>query len=653
MAQGPLELAEVIGRVTTLRQRFEREHRAMRSLDPWRHMDKNELERVIWEGLPENEHRETIPSPVIQAVTDSVVALLTAHHPTITVRAKNTLDLPEADRANFNERIGLAIFNEIDRYREESILAQLAEYVIHRGKVVLKALWLDPEERGEKKGQRDPLSESVDDQMLFDEGSREFIEDQGEFPVMVVPLDPIECYYTKNPDRDEVTEFIHEYYDTWDHVCHTHPGIEEMEEFGGRSRHDNSLCLVIDHWDKTHNTRIVDGKIYAQYEHKYKRIPFIVQNAKLKHRNSSRAAGRGSYTTGHSEAYQMATPFCLAMLEDVRRLSLADSIEWTHLSYAASGTFTLEGLDPEGKSPNWSRARNEDGTLDAEPNLNVDVEIAPGSVVPLFGQERLRPLEMPRLSEAFQSHKAARVANIEQVSFSFASLAGITMERLSGFSATQQGKLSIARTKPYELALNRALSRLLEWIFEMLAEEWQAEERNEDMAYFLHGLTEEQDVELTPEIVRSVGMVRAAIAPMIPTEKEQEIMTILQLHQTGVMPLRSVVEELSQYYDSMRDPKTVMHMLNWDNVVRSQPEIQMQLAMAWAKSQGLLGDQEEEQPPEAPGLPGAGPMADPMAAMMADPMMAEIAALAGTGGAQQAPPAEDETAALAAMMGGD
>lgn len=620
--------SDITQRLETLRPRFDREHQMMRRLDRWRYLLYDEIADEVWEGVPPEERGETIAKPEINAVTDTLVAVTSSKSPSISIRQKNAIAQSGFNAGNFNERIGHAIFHEINRRREESLLAEGPEYMFHRGKGVLKVLWLSPEERGEVR-QRLPegaLAVGGGEELLTD--ALERITEDGVFPAYMELLDPVNCFYTTNPLTGETTEMIHEFYTTWDAVRDMFPDIGENPEFKDidqRARFNNGSVRVIDYWNATYNAILVNNNFYKEpTEHHYPWVPFVVQSGRMRQRNLK-----------NNTTYRESIPFCDPMYKSVRDLSWAISLLATYMKEIGMAKLVHYGLPNDGSSPWYSAVKDADGVFhDIDYRMEIDNSPS-GRIVPLFVnsvggsviQERLEYLRPPDMVAHWQAFAAERGADVEIVSFGRAFLSGVMTADLSGYSVSLQRQLSMARIEPYILALNRMFSRGLHMIFELIARELEREGRS-DVPLIIQGLVNEPDTEITAEQAANVGVVDFQFRPEIPNDRESEAGLVMQQYQAGLASPVTAIDALGYVQDATRE---------FDNIIASQeamsnPILRKAIARKWAIDNGYV----QQDDPTDMALQNEIEALRAQQAQAENMMAAENAAMAGGG----APPAE-------------
>ena len=538
----------------------------MRRLDPWRYLLQEDIVSDLWGHIEEGKRGETIVKPEINAVTDTLVAITSSKEPTIAIRQTNTMRDKAANTANLNERIGHGFFHEVNKYRDESLLSEGPEWMFHRGKMVMKILWLSPEERGEVRSTT-PAIRAVDaEAQLTDEGQE--IDEPGILPLYMTFIDPLECFYTIHPTTRLLTSMIHEYHDTWDSIIEMFPEIEDNDDFKleGRRHALNTPVKVIDYWDREVNAVMVDGKFIKEpTEHGYPWVPFVVQAGRMRNR-----AQQGGLS------FREAVPFCDPMYKSVRDLSWALSVLATYMKRIGFATLKHTGLPSDGASP-WFSARR-DATTGAIEDIDYRFELdqsPDGDVAPMFFdrqtgvKEDLEYVRPPDMVTHWQAFAAERGADVEIVSFGRAFLSGVMTADLSGYSVSLQRQLSMARIEPYILGLNRGFSRALQMVFDLIGQELEREGRA-DIPLVIQGLVDEPDMEITADMAKNVRVVDFHLRP--------DRGLVMQEVQTGLLSPVAAIDALGRVQDARSE---------WENIIFQQEALSnpiLRLAISRKKS---------------------------------------------------------------------
>lgn len=587
MIDASSNISDITSRLEVLRPRFDREHQMMRRLDRWRYLLYEEIADEVWEGVPAEERGETIAKPEINAVTDTLVAVSTSKSPSIAIRQKNSVAQAGFNTGNLNERIGHAIFHEVNRRREESLLAEGPEYMYHRGKGILKVLWLSPEERGEERRALPEGAQSFAGNDLGPLTDQNEEVTEGVFPAFMELLDPVNCFYTTNPLTGETTEMLHEFYTTWDAIRDMFPDIGDLPKFkdiGALARTNNGSVRVIDYWNGTYNAIIVNNQWYKQpTEHLYPWVPFVVQSGRLRQRNLK-----------NNTIYRESVPFCEPMWKSVRDLSWALSLLATYMKEIGMAKLMHTGIPTDGSSPWFAAQRDSDGVFhDTDYRLVLDNSPS-GRIVPLFFhaqsgvQERLEYARPPDMVVHWQAFAAERGADVEIVSFGRAFLSGVMTADLSGYSVSLQRQLSMARIEPYIMALNRLFSRGMHMIFELIARELEREGRS-DVPLIIQGLVNEPDTEITAQQAANVGVVDFQFRPEIPNDRESEAGLVMQQYQSGLASPVTAIDALGYVQDATREFENIIA----SQEARSNPIMRKAIARKWARDNGYF---EENDP---------------------------------------------------------
>lgn len=585
---------EYVSRADQLAQTFSEERRMQRALDPWRHLDYDMIAEDVWEGIPAPQRGDTIAKHDINAVTDTNVALATYKHPKIQVQMQNPNQLNQFNQGNYNERFGRSLFNALDRRRETSLLVESAEDVYHRGKIVIKTLWLTPAERGEER--RSPnrtefrvLTEFNQTRNLTTNG--EEIKREGTFPVLVEVIDPITCAYLTNRTTGELVEFVHDTYETWDSLCAMFPDLHEHPDFKDVTNIRtttgsvvNQSVRVIDYWDQEINSIIIDGRFYKEAEpHHYPWIPFVVQVGRYRKRTD----------TMH-RSYNEAVPFCYPMWKPVRDLSYALSMLNTFMKEIGHVKLVLEGIPTDGSSPWYAQVLNEEGTLE-DWEFRLVLDSGPeGRIVPTFAgngwAEKLRYMEPPSLVQHWERFAQERNMDVEIVSYGRAFLSGMLKAELSGLSAQVQAQLSMARWEPYLHALGRAWGRALERVFALIDLAWESDQRA-NIPFLIEDVTGQPDFELTRELVSLVKRVDVEIRPHVPHNRAEDNAMWAQFYQLGAMPLPDFMDKTQE----VEDPSAAIERMIAYQELMSNPMYRQMVTAKFFRDQGLLGPEQESQ----------------------------------------------------------
>lgn len=604
----------------------------MDALDPWRHLEVDALEAEIWHDVPEHAKRWTVAIPYIASTTDTVVAFLSGKRPQITVAPKAPNSLTSQNRANANERLGAALFDTLDRDRSTSLLAESAEYDVHRGHLVGKILYLSPEERGEDRAEVEP---QIDPEALFleDPVPEEVVVGDQRFPLFVQLLDPRDCAWNLGRDN-RVIEFVHEYTAPFSLLCDQWPDLAEMNGFDHYRRADSydNLVTVIDYWNEDINAILVDQQFYKRpTPHLYPRIPFVVE---LVHVRKVRDNGRN--TTEYE-----GVPFCSPMLNAIRQASRADSISASYLEEAAFSTVVHEGIDPE-KSPYWQR--DKDGTYD----YIAQIDHSTGArLVPAFNNERFRYMEPPPIVPTLQEFKQARQRDLSLVSFPESILSGAQVADVSGYAYSQMKQAAIARIEPYRIALDRFWSRMLLLANDLIAHFWDYLSSDTIFLSAIGAEGSEELVEVSQADFQAIGGIRVVIKPEVPINQEAEWGLIFQMYSMGLISAQTAMDQIGL----VQDPDAELKRVAFEMMQKMDPSVNAAVAMQYMQENGITPAQPAPPPtppasPAAPMLPpgmggmapggASGPAADPTQAPPAAPgampmggLPPELAALLG------------------------
>ncbi len=578
--------SDVLARLSALESRFAPQRFMQRELDPWRHMDMRLTEAEIWRNVPENARRRTIMKPDIASVTNTLVAFLSGRRPKVRTRPKNPLALKQIDRANANERVGLALFDTIDRIGPSSLLAQMAESVVHRGELVIRVLWLSPEERGEERETLEPDPNVIE---ITGEppAPEEIITKEGRFPLLVQVLDPVECSYTLGQD-DRLVEFVHRYWTTWSGVADAFPGIRDKDTFRNRFNISSldTAVEVIDYWTEDEHCILVDRAVYQEpTPHHYPRIPVIVEQVNPR-----------PVQVNDTVTQRMGTPFCWPMLEPTRHLSWADSMLATYLEEANFSTIKLRGINPD-RSPYMVK-----DPKGGPPQFQFALGLGPGNrVVPLFESEDLEYMTTPPIVAPMQDFRQSRSRDSSLTSFPESILSGAQTMDISGYAFSQMKQAAMARVEPPRMSMDRGASRTMTLCNDIIVAWWDLG----DVPLVLTELVTTKDgldtqtVELTKEDFLSVASIEVTIDPEVPINEEQEKTLIFQAHSQGLMSDLTAIERLGYVQDASAEIERV----TFEQVAKQNPQIQLAVALKYMKN----NDIEPAPQPAQAAAPGVAP----------------------------------------------
>lgn len=585
-------LSDVTARVGALKVRFARQHKTWRDLDPWRHYLVDQLEdQIRGPKTPQSAWFKTIAKPDIASVTTTVVSFLSGRDPVIMVQPKSPDSLMHANAADLFERLGAAIWHQLDKDREDTLLSEITEHIVHRGACVVKVLWLSPEERGEVREEVplegvDPVLSLDGDNLVEDVLTEERVVEPGTFPILVQVIDPLECVWVRGKDG-RTTEFAHVCQSTWDEICDNFPDIEDHPDFKGQITLQSldSSVEVIDYWDETVNATIVNGTLYKLAEHGYPCIPVVVELAKPR---------QVPVAPGAKTRYQReGTPFCLPMLEPIRNLSWSESVVASYLNETVYATLKHRRIKSDGSSPYFVVAT--DGPDKGKKIYRNLVEIGPGQqVMPLFDDEDLEYVQPPPIVQvaAHFQDKMARDAQVN--SFHEGILTGMAPAGPSGVSVIQQRVATIARMEPYRMGGDRTVTRTLQMVVKVALYNWDYG----DAKLVLDDLIglDENDPEggITKELLEAIGPIQARVQAEVPTNEEQERAFFMQALSQNTVSRKTVINKLNIAQDADRE----MERIAFEMLAFSDEQFLRALAMEHAYKSGLM-----ERPAGAPAQP--------------------------------------------------
>ena len=584
------DAATVTTRVQALKTRKSRWDALMQDLEGWRHMDKARVMGVIWrDEPPPNADRWTVVNPYIATTTRTVKAFFSSRRPKITATARDTTNVPQQDMVNLVERIGYALFDTIERERATPLIEETAEANIHRGAQITKVLRLSPEERGAiiETVEPDLTGDPLLDEMLEPE---EVVVDPGAFPVLVQPLDPFHCYWTTGRNG-RLLEFAHEIRLNVDELRDAYPGIEEMKEFKSLNWDTpNARYTVTDYWTETQNAILVNNTFFKKpTDHGYPGIPVIVDLSDARQR---RYHDDGEYMVE-------GTPFCADMLDSVVKMSMGESWALAGMEETAFPILTIENVDPD-ESP-WMQQNEK--TKKSE--FVFDVELGPsGRVIPSFanksGGERINYKQMPEIAPALQQFMASQSRNAALSSFPESILTGAQTADVSGYAYAQMKQAAMARLAPYNLALNRHLSRVFMLVKDLLLQDWDLGESEMTLKTLIGQKADQEiDVPVTKEALEAVGNIRVEIQPEVPTNREAEWTLLFQAQAQQLMSKRTVINEMG----IVEDPSKELIAIGAEMFAMQDPAALAGMAAKWKQEMGIP----DAAPKPPPGMPQIGP----------------------------------------------
>ena len=599
MALRVTQLHEVNSRLTTMKSRMAHQHEMMRAVDDWRHLNIDALEQRVWGGVKENEKtrnkRRTVITTHIAATTDTLNAFLSSKKPRITTMPRDPRRLADIDTANANERIHDLVWQTIDRDRPVSLLRAINEYNINRGAIVLKGIWLSPEERGEVRRTipaPDEMSDEYEETVV-----------PGGFPLLVEALDPLDCFWTLGRN-DLCIEFAHEQTFPWEIVCDMFPDIYDHPDFKGMLGTglaiNGGTCKVIDYWTTERNIILIDGRIYKNAPHNYGEVPFVVELT------DPRVLRNGS-----GPVEKVGIPFCYDMVGPATMLAWAESLSASHLDNTAIGLLEHSGIDPY-TSPYFGVAEG-----DTDPSYHFDVEFGPdGQIVPAFNSERFRYLDPPRIVDVLEVYKQSRVRDLSLVSFPESILSGAQTADVSGYAYAQMKQAAMARVEGPRMSGDRAMSRLMNMLNRITIKNW---DYLDDQTMILFGINErgkDTALEVTIEDFENSGPVRVELQPEIPINKEQEEALIIQKVTIGLLSKLTAMDMLGD----VQDPSAEMKRIAFEQFSMQDPNTLMAVVHQYMQENSLIQMQPRQQPQAQPGLDpnGLGPM-PPDAGMTGEP----------------------------------
>jgi len=594
-----------------LAPRFQFEWDRMLLVEAWRTLNRAALKAHIWEGVAEQDHGSiTIVKNHVASVTASAIALASAPEPNVTVRMRNRISPRSDTDGNYMRRAVLAMRAEINRSRSQPWEDEVTDFIFARGVGITKRGYLGPEERGEV---REPVTANAARE--FDEArivnvtdetgeivQSELIVEDGEFPGFVEVLDPLDCVYVLGPGKHGVKCFIHRYTCPPEDLLATYPDAAEKLGLGDIDGHAD--FEVYDYYDEEYHAIVVDGEFYyPPTKHNAKRLPFEIERVNEQKLilsdyglgttelpNGARGELIGAST---GKGLRVVTPFPWPMIDDVAKASFAESLLASKLPEMANtpiihyGISTGEAGRPA--SPYFRREMRSDGRISKVPIYRFRGDKSAGGrpVWPAFDGENFMPLNPTPMADHLAIFMQQRNHDLEISGMNAELLSGRTKSDLSGFSVNQQLQLTSARMNPYVGARNRLVSKTYTGLVADLAEFWD----RYDAPFILTSLTDEEDVQVTREMVAGVIEVIYTVENIFPRDRQAEMQMAFQMQAQGAMPLR----ELIGIYGKAEDPQDWLEQVAWERVALQDPQFLRSLAMERHKKLGYGDLQASEQ----------------------------------------------------------
>jgi hypothetical protein len=603
-------LADVLARKDSLKRHFTEAHQTWRDLEAFRRMDVVATEDLVWKGVSQQNRKWTILKSDIASIDFTTESFLLGDGITVTAEPKDAANARLGDAANILERLGMSVWEWSNRDRAIPLEMSMVVSAVERGHLCLQYGWRSWEERGETR-------ETVEPQQRFNipgfdelDAPRQRITTEGGPPFFIQVLDPIDCYWQLGKD-DRVLEFVHEFRAPYSQLLALYPELADhpkFKSFGTAATYDTALD-VVDYWNEHVNAIVINGIEYkAPTEHQYGQCPFVVELIAPELRR---------YPNDDSVMY-MGRPFSLPVLEHVKALSWADSISATYMEEIAFALLQHKGIQTQGARSPYIGVNPE--TKEAE--FHADYDFSPDArVLPMYDGESLEYLQPPRLVDMLQEFKAARMRDIQLLTYAEGILTGVYNLDISGHSVSQQKQAAMQRLAPLRTGTARGASRLMTEVFGLFPLEW------DRVGPFLvdmlvDGVT--QTVPVTRETFAAIKKVVVDFRMKVPIAPEAEMQWMLNAMQMDVFSHRRVMEK-----SGVEDPNAEMMQIAFEKKSLQTPEGIDALAAERFKQLGYTppAGPEAMAPAAAPAaLPAAAPMPAPMPAPapmpMTDPMMA-------------------------------
>jgi hypothetical protein len=596
-------LADVLARKDSLKRHFTEPHQAWRDLEAFRRMDADATEDLVWKGVSQQNRKWTILKSDIASIDFTTESFLLGDGITVTAQPKDASNARLGDAANILERLGMSVWEWANRDRTIPLEMSMVVSAVERGHLCIQYGWRSWQERGEAR-------ETVEPEQRFNipgfdelDAPRQRITAQGGPPFFIQVLDPIDCYWQLGKD-DRVLEFVHEFRAPYSQLLDLYPELADhanFKQFRTAATYDTAMD-VVDYWNEHVNAIVINGIEYKKAtEHQYGKCPFIVELIAPELRR---------YPNDDSVMY-LGRPFSLPVLEHVKALSWADSISATYMEEIAFALLQHKGIQTQGARSPYIRINPE--TKEAE--FVADYDFSPDArVLPMYDGESLEYLQPPRLVDMLQEFKAARMRDIQLLTYAEGILTGVYNLDISGHSVSQQKQAAMQRLAPLRTGTSRGASRLMTEVFGMFPLEW------DRVGPFLvdmlvDGVT--QTVPVTRETFAAIKKVVVDFRMKVPIAPEAEMQWQLNAMQMGVFSKRRVMESAG-----VEDPSAEMMQIAFERKSMETPEGIDALAAERFKQLGYTPPAGPEQMAPAPqgAMPGAPMVAGPPAAMAAPPM---------------------------------
>jgi hypothetical protein len=560
--------------------RFTDEWNRMELCEAWRSLNLLYLKHYIWAGVAAQDWGKiTIVKNTVSAVVSSAVALANSPEPSISVKMRNRVSPAQREVANFDRRAVLGIRAEINNARPVPWEDEVTDHIFVRAVGIVKHAYLDPVERGERRVPvtADDATELSQQRIVTetDAGgapvSQQYIEDDGEFPICIDVLDPLDCVYILGPGKRGLKLMIHAQRATADDVLAIYPDAAGKIKALANADDLTSTTLVdvLDYWDEEqHAVVIADEFYYPPTPHGLKRLPFEVERVA---EQTLRFNGRGGQfvelptgelgrASAQSGVSKIATPFPWPMIDDVTKASFAESLLASKLPEMANSPIIHHGIstgETGPASPYFRKVKYTDGNYSQVPVYRFRGDKTAGGrpIWPLFNQENMFPLNPTPIADHLAIFMQQRNADLEISGMNAELLSGRIRSEPSGFSVNQQIQLTSARMNPYVGGRNRLVGRVYTGVFRDLDENWD----RGNAPFILTTLTGQEDIEITRDMAENVSEVLYSVENIFPRDTDGERQAAFQALSQGVKSKMQVMDLLGD-----ESPLDTMKQIAWE-----------------------------------------------------------------------------------------
>jgi hypothetical protein len=227
-----------------------------------------------------------------------------------------------------------------------------------------------------------------------------------------------------------------------------------------------------------------------------------------------------------------------------------------------------------------------------EPVYNNDIDLRPGTMIPAFLNEKIRPLEVAQVNNQLVFYQQATDAQMAMSGFHPNFLTGITPAGPdSGYGIVQQRIATTAKITTTNIGEDRFLSRLMTLIKDIIVAEWDYGDAPIVLSQMMGESRQqvEQPVPLSKEAFEAVREISVEVMPEIPLNDEAEKSAIFQANSQGLLSDYRAIDRLA-YVD---DPEEEQERIAAEMVVKTDPmfgpPIRLAMAAKWMERNGVEG----------------------------------------------------------------